>query len=233
MNPARQLAFDLPHREALEREDYIVSRSNEAAVSAIDNWPDWPHSGLVLVGPPGSGKSHLAEVWRQRSGAVRVAAEDVRGDPQDLLESAPAIAIEDCDRGFDANAMFHLLDFAERRDLSVLLTSRVPPAEWPAELPDLMSRLSRLPVVAVAPPDDELLQCLLGKLFADRQLTVSPAVLRYMVVRMERSFAAARDIVHRLDRAAIETSRPVTRALAAQLLSETQTEFEWEQDVST
>lgn len=226
MSAARQLALDLPHREALGRDDFLVSHSNEAAVAAIDAWPDWPHAGLVLSGPAGSGKSHLVEVWRQRSGAIRLTAAEVSGDPARLIGEAPAIAVEDCGpeesgRGLDQAAMFHLLNATDRAGIDVLLTALVPPSRWSIDLPDLNSRLSRLPVVEVAPPDEDLLQAVMAKLFADRQLAVESTVLRYMVVRMERSFAAARDIVSRLDRAAIESKRPITRALAGHVLSQT------------
>lgn len=220
MTDTRQLALDLPHREARGREDFLVSASNEAAVTAIDGWPNWPHAGLVLVGPASSGKSHLVEVWRQRSGARRLLATNLSGDPVELIAGAPAIAVEDCGFGLDQTAMFHLLNAVERAGIDILLTSTQPPRQWTIDLPDLDSRLSRLPVVEVSPPDDMLLQAVMAKLFADRQLTVEAAVLRYLAVRIERSFAAARDIVTRLDRSAIEAKRPVTRALAARILSE-------------
>jgi len=220
MNDARQLALDLPHREALGREDFLVSDSNSAAVAAIDAWPGWPHAGLVLVGPAGSGKSHLVEVWRHRSGAKRVSCDDIEGDPDVLIGGAPAIALEDCGRGLDETAMFHLLNAAERSGTALLITGRLAPRLWGVALPDLDSRLGRLPVVEVAPPDEKLLEAIVAKLFADRQLLVDAGVLRYVVMRIERSFAAAREAVARLDRAAIEAKRPVTRALAARILSE-------------
>jgi len=226
MTSGRQLAFDLPHREALGREDYLVSESNSAAVAAIDAWPDWPHAGLVLVGPEGSGKTHLVEVWRQMSGARKLVANDVSGDPNVLIADASAVIVEDCGPGLDETAMFHLLNAVERAGADILLTAKKEPRGWQVELSDLMSRLSRLPVVKLEPPDDLLLQAVMMKLFADRQVTVDASVLRYLAMRVERSFAAVRDMVVRLDRAAIEAKRPVTRTLAARVLSESGEELD-------
>lgn len=220
MTTGRQLALDLPHREALGREDFLVSDSNAAAVAAIDSWPDWPHSGLVLVGPEGSGKSHLVSVWRQLSGARTLSVGDVAGDPQALLAGAGAVIIEDCGPGLDETAMFHLFNAVERSGADILLTARTEPRAWEIGLSDLMSRLSRLPVVRLEAPDDSLLLAVMMKQFADRQLSVDVSVLRYLAPRVERSFAAVRDIVARLDRAAIEEKRPVTRALAARILNQ-------------
>jgi chromosomal replication initiation ATPase DnaA len=221
MTTGRQLAFDLPHREALGREDFLVSDSNNAAVAAIDAWPDWPHAGLVLIGPEGSGKTHLVEVWRQMSGARRLVAGGVSGDPQVLIADASAVIVEDCGPGLDETAMFHLLNRVEQAGADILLTARTEPRSWRIGLSDLVSRLSRIPVVKLERPDDLLLQAVMMKLFADRQVTVEASVLRYLAMRVERSFAAVRDMVVRLDRAAIEAKRPVSRSLAARILSET------------
>ena len=221
MTTGRQLAFDLPHREALGREDFLVSDSNNAAVAAIDAWPDWPHAGLVLVGPEGSGKSHLVEVWRQMSGARRLVAGGVSGDPHVLIADASAVIVEDCGPGLDETAMFHLLNRVEQAGVDILLTAQTEPRGWRIGLSDLISRLSRIPVVKLEPPDDLLLQAVMMTLFADRQVTVEASVLRYLAMRVERSFAAVRDMVVRLDRAAIEAKRPVSRTLAARILSET------------
>jgi len=217
---ARQLALDLQHRAALGREDFLVSDCNAAAVAAIDAWPDWPHSGLVLAGPAGSGKTHLVEVWRQQSGARAIQANEIRGDPGALLDGLRAIVIENCGPGIDETALFHLLNAAERLDADVLLTATSELQGWSLSLSDLKSRLNRLPVVVLEPPDDVLLQALMIKLFSDRQIEVGQPVLTYLARRVERSFAAVRDMVERLDRAAIEEKRPVTRALAARILNE-------------
>lgn len=220
MHDTGQLILDLPHREALGREDFLVSQSNAAAVAAIDSWPDWPHSGLVLVGPPASGKSHLVEVWRHRSGAIRLAGQGIGGDPDRLIGGAGAVAIEDCGAGLDETALFHLINAADRAGLDLLITADRPPAGWRLSLPDLVSRIGRYPVVELAAPDDMLLQAVLAKLFADRQILVDASVLRYIAVRIERSFKAARDSVAALDRAAIAGKRPVTRRLAGQVLAQ-------------
>lgn len=220
MTEPRQLALDLPCREALGREDFLVSRSNRLAVDLIDAYPNWPHSEVLLVGPEGSGKSHLVEVWRAMSGAARVAAAtlDTSGAPP--VQDGSALAVEDCDRGGDEVALFHLLNDMSRAGGNLLLTARKPPAEWGVALADLRSRLGRMAMVTLEPPDDALIEALLVKLFADRQLDVAPSVIRYLALRLERSFSALRRAVERLDRMAIEEQRGVTRAMAARMLAE-------------
>jgi chromosomal replication initiation ATPase DnaA len=216
----RQLVFDLAHRQALGAEDFLVSRSNAAAVELIDRWPQWPHPACMVVGPQGSGKSHLANVWRLRSGAGFVAAAALDDAGVARLADGAAIVVENVDAGIgDEKALFHLLNRARESKLSVLLTSRTAPGEQDFLVPDLRSRLRALPVVELQPPDEALLKAVLVKLFDDRQLSVEPPVIDYLSVRMERSMAAASQIVAEIDRLALATHRKVTRPLAAQVLA--------------
>jgi chromosomal replication initiation ATPase DnaA len=215
----RQLALALDHVESFARHDFLNGPSNAAALALIDGWPDWPARAVVLVGPAGSGKSHLAAVWAEAAGARLVAA---RALAEANLPSALAtgrLVIEDVAIGqFDERALFHLLNLTREESASVLITSRIAPAGWNAVLPDLASRVKALPVVSMAPPDDALLRALLVKLFADRQIAVDEALIGYLANRIERSFAAARRIVHELDREAMRRQRPLTRMLAAEVL---------------
>lgn len=215
----RQLVFELPHRAALEAEDFLVSSSNAAAVELIDAWPNWSHWAAIVEGPSGSGKSHLANVWRLRSSAGR--ADAARFSDADVAELAArgALLIEDLHAGTgNEQAFFHALNLAREMKYSILITSRVAAGDLDVTLPDLRSRLRALPRVAILAPDDGLLQAVLVKLFADRQLEVDPAVVSYLCRHMERSFAAASRTVAEIDRLALAMRRKVTRTVAAEAL---------------
>jgi chromosomal replication initiation ATPase DnaA len=219
-----QLAFDLPLRSALGAEDFLVSASNEAAVAVIDRWPDWPHAAIFVAGPAGSGKSHLVNVWRTKAGGEIVAAADIDEGAVTLLEQSGALAIEDVDRGIgDERVLFHILNTAVERKLSLLLTGRGALGEMKIGLPDLRSRLRALPCVQIAMPDELLLRALLVKLFADRQLSVEPHVVSFLALRIERSMEAAAAIVAEVDRVALASHRKVTRALAAEAFARYET----------
>jgi chromosomal replication initiation ATPase DnaA len=217
----RQLAFALDHSESFAREDFLAGPSNQAAFSLIERWPDWPHRMMLLIGPEGSGKSHLAAIWAQLSGARFVAgrALDSAGLPAALATGA--LVVEDlAESRFDERALFHLANLVREEGSFVLATARTAPATWSIAVPDLASRLRALPVVALAAPDDALLRAVIVKLFADRQLAVEESLVVYLANRIERSFAAARAAVDALDREALRQQRPVTRALAAELFRE-------------
>lgn len=214
----KQLAFELPHRAALGLEDFLVSDSNAAAVDLIDRWPDWPVGAAIIAGPAGSGKSHLANVWRLKSGAETVTARDCTIARVPELASGAALLVEDLATLQDQQAVFHLLNLVREQRLAMLLTSETAPGGLGFTLPDLSSRLKALPFAAIAPPDDALLRVLLVKLFADRQISVEPAVIDYLLLRMERSMDGARRLVAEVDRQALMAKRAVTRPIAAAAL---------------
>ena len=219
----RQLALDLTGAPAQGRADFIVSDSNRAALAALDGWRRWPKGRLVLTGPAGAGKTHLARLWTGETGAAQRPAVALRGAaPDRLLAGVPGLAVEDAPAllGDPAGerALLHLLNLAVAEGAAILLTGREAPARWPARLPDLASRLASAQLARIALPDDALLAQLLVKLFADRQIRVGPALITYLVARIERSFAAAADAVAALDAAALSRGRPVTRALAREVL---------------
>jgi chromosomal replication initiation ATPase DnaA len=215
----RQLTLALDHPESFARDDFLSGPSNAEGLALIESWPDWPSRAVVLVGPEGSGKSHLAAIWAGHGGARFLAARALTATNLPVALATGALVIEDAAAGeFDERALFHLLNLAQEEQAFLLITARTPPAGWPVGIRDLGSRLKALPVVTLSAPDDALLRAVLVKLFADRQLNVDESLISYVATRIERSFAAARTAVGRLDQEAMRRKRPLTRALAADIL---------------
>lgn len=213
-----QLALALDHAESLAREDFLAGPSNTAALSLIERWPDWPSRTILLRGPEGSGKSHLAAIWSRAAGARTISPRALGGSEVPVALATGALVLENLAEGrFDEAALFHLLNLAREERAYLLITTRSAPATWRLEVPDLASRLRALPVVALETPDDALLRAVMVKLFADRQLAVDESLIGFLATRIERSFAAARAAVARLDREALRLKRPVNRALAGEL----------------
>jgi chromosomal replication initiation ATPase DnaA len=217
--PPRQLALALPHAESLTRDNFLEGPANAAGLALIDAWPEWPARIMFLVGPDGSGKSHLAAIWAEQAGARLVSAHALRTINVPAELATGALVIEDLKSGdIDERALFHLLNMAREDAAYILITARDAPASLPIALNDLRSRLRAIPVVELLPPDDQLFRALIVKLCADRQLSVDEAVVGYVATRIERSYAAARQAVALLDGESLRLGRPVTRALAAELL---------------
>lgn len=218
----RQLTLDLPVRTALGRDDFFVSPANAIAVAMIDAPGRWPQGKLLLVGPEGAGKSHLAAIW---AGAAGAAVTDVRNLTENTVPALAAVGRALVENAHEAAgdarleaALFHLHNLLLAGGGQLLLTANAAPTLWGLVLPDLKSRMEATTSVTIAAPDDALLSAVFLKLFADRQVQVAPGLISYLVARTDRSFAAAHRIVATLDARALALGRPVTRALAAEVL---------------
>jgi len=208
-----QLVLPLETRSALRRGDFIVAPANERAVAFVDSYPGWTAPAAVLYGPPASGKSHLAAVWAQSSGARVLQAAELKGG----IPDGPLV-VENVATGVAEAPLFALLE----RGAPLLLTAQMPPAQWPQAfhltLPDLVSRVRALLAFPLWAPDDALLMGLAVKLFADRQLQVPENVVAHMIRSLERSPEAIRDFVARADAAALAAKRPINTNLINDLL---------------
>ena len=220
MTPApRQLTLELPVEPRFGREDFLVSPSNAQAWSSFEAWPAWPDRVMLLLGPTGAGKSHLAAIWAARAGArvLRASALPLADLPG--LVRAPAILVEDADSspGIETD-LFHLLNLVRDSATYLVVTARQWPDSWGLATADLLSRLRLAPAVEIGEPDDALVRAVLVKLFVDRQLVVDTSVVEYLALRIERSLDAARTVVAALDREALAKNRPITRPIAADVL---------------
>ncbi|MBB3608986.1 DnaA regulatory inactivator HdaA [Rhizobium sp. BK602] len=216
---AEQLPLAFTHDAASGRDDLLVADPLSAAVKIVDSWPNWPSPVVILAGPVGSGKSHLANIWRERSDAAFIHPK--AGSDAAVIAASGPVIFEDVDRqGFDDTELFHVINSVRENGTGLLMTSRLWPMSWPVSLPDLRSRLKAATVVEIGEPDEELLSQVIVKLFADRQLYIDDKLVLYIVNRMERSLNAAQLIVDRLDRLALARGTRITRILAAEVLNE-------------
>jgi chromosomal replication initiation ATPase DnaA len=213
----RQLALALDHAESYARDDFLSGPCNAGPLDLIERWPDWPASAIALVGPEGSGKTHLATIWAAASGARVISARALNEAKLPSALATGALVVEDGAATEDERALFHLINLAREEKASLLFTARTPPSIWPIAIPDVVSRLRALPVVTLQAPDDAMLRAVIVKLANDRQLALDESIVRYLSTHIERSYAAARAAVIALDNEALRQGRPPTRALAAEL----------------
>jgi chromosomal replication initiation ATPase DnaA len=217
---ARQLAFDLSRAPQFGRDNFLVSSCNEAAFRLIDAWPNWPASALLVIGPPGSGKSHLAAIFSVRTQAAIIAVTQVSACADlTALAAQPALVVEDADQieASDEASLFHLFNLTRESKTAMLLTARHGPESWGLRTADLLSRLRLCPSVELSAPDDALLEAVIVKLFFDRQVTVDAEIISFIMLHIDRSLDAVRRFVDLLDREALARGVPVTKSLVREL----------------
>ena len=212
-----QLPLALPPEEGFGARDFVVSAPNLEAFTRLQSWPGADGAAAALVGEGGTGKSHLASLWAERTGARTVDA-TLPFEGLDL-EDRPLL-VEDADRGFADATLFHLINLGRRPGCGLLITGRSAPSTWATTLPDLRSRLNALPVLTLEPPDDAVLEGMLQRFFRRRRILPSQELLAYLVRRIDRSADAAEAAVARLDAEAAAKGKPVGRKLARKLFDD-------------
>ena len=218
----RQLTLQLAPDPGYERENFFISRSNAEAYGMIELWPNWPDPMLILLGPPGAGKSHLGAIWASRASACVQSASTLAAVDIDTLAAQGPLLIEDADEIGGAEAqLFHLVNFTRERGTTLVLTGKTRPDSWNLRIADLLSRLRLAPTVGIGPPDDDLMRAVLVKLLIERQLVVDASVISYITIRLERSLDAARLFVDALDRESLARQSRITKAIAGDVLCAT------------
>jgi len=212
----RQLPLPFAEAPDFLEEDFVDGPSNELARKWLQKQALWTNGRLILWGDAGCGKSHLLHVWAQARGAAVYEGPNLRG-----LAAVPdgPVAVDDADAVADETALFHLLNAAAEAGQPVLLTARTPPARQDFRLADLGSRLRGSLAVAILPPDEAMLELLLTRLIAERQIFLRLEVRNFLMTRLPRSPAAFREAIARLERAAA-TGIKLTKQAAAGLLAD-------------
>ncbi len=215
-----QLTLELAPEPGFERENFVVSGSNEQAYAMIERWPDWPDPMLLILGPPGAGKSHLGAIWASIAKAGVQSAAALAAANIEALAAAGPLLLEDADAIGEAETqLFHLVNLMRENGMALVITAKAPPDAWGLRTADLLSRLRLAPTVAIGPPDDALMRAVLVKLLIDRQLVIDTSVVGYIALRLERSLDAARTFIDALDREALARQCRISRAIAADVLA--------------
>jgi len=215
-----QLTLELAPEPGFERENFVVSGSNEQAYAMIERWPDWPDPVLLILGPPGAGKSHLGAIWASIAKAGVQSAAALAAANIEALAAAGPLLLEDADAIGEAETqLFHLINLMRENSIALVITAKAPPDAWGLRTADLLSRLRLAPTVAIGPPDDALMRAVLVKLLIDRQLVIDTSVVGYIALRLERSLDAARTFIDALDREALARQCRISRAIAADVLA--------------
>src|ERR1700731_2898339 len=214
-----QLTLNLTPDPGYERENFVVSASNEQAYAMIELLPSWPDPTLLILGPSGAGKSHLGAIWASIAKAGIQSAASLAAEDIEALAAAGPLLLDDADAiGQSEAQLFHLVNLMRERGTALVLTAKTPPDAWGLRTADLVSRLRLAPTVAIGPPDDALMRAVLVKLLIDRQLVIDTSVVGYIALRLERSLDAARSFIDALDREALARQRRISRAIAADVL---------------
>jgi len=205
-----QLPLDLESGDRYTRDRFIVTTELAAIIGVLQHPDQWLSPHLILLGPPGSGKTHLGHIFAAQTHGRFLTAEETHHLDFATLEPVSYV-VDDADRASE-DALFHLFNHVQKTGKPLVLLTENQPIAWNVQLPDLSSRLGAMRIITLPEPDEDLLVAILNKLFAQRAISPSPDFIDYIVRRMDRSVSAAQKIVTELEHYA--NGRAFNRALA-------------------
>lgn len=222
-----QLPLEFIPEPYMGKEDFMIAVCNFEAFKLVDSWPDWPFFAICIYGPQGCGKTHLATIFAHTVSTLThwpykipcIKAKDVCFESLEYFNLCQCLIVEDLDEQIDNEALFHLYNHYRNEGGYILFTSQQAPARMHFSLPDLQSRMNIVPSVEINEPDDEMLSALFIKLFTDRQITVAPEVINYMLHNTQRSFAYACKLVAEIDNISLAKKRAVTIAIVKEAIN--------------
>lgn len=200
-----QIPLDLIPVPDFTFETFIEAPSNAGALNVVRAWPAWSAPAMMLLGPEGTGKTHLGEAW---------------------LATSHGLFLDDAHTRTD-DELFGFINRALRGDIpGLLLASRVPPTDWGVTLPDLISRLGAMPVMRLHEPDDDSLHPITRALFERQGRAVGRDVVDYLLKYTDRSVPALRATIALIDEAASSAKADVTKTFVGKVLRENLDLFE-------
>jgi chromosomal replication initiation ATPase DnaA len=220
MSQPRLFEFRMGERSP---ETLVVTDANRDAARLIMDWRAWPSGALALVGPRGSGKTHLALAWALEAGARQVSPRAASEDAAAIFrEAGGRILIDEADRGANEGALWRVLDLAKSEGGAVLLAGVEPPSAWDCASPDLRSRLAAMAVARLKEPDEALMEVVLRRLCREQFIHLSDDAARYLARRLPRTFAAAYSLAAALDADLAKGAKPVAVPAARRALEKAQ-----------
>jgi len=210
-----QLTLGLPHSAPrYDRESFSLSDANTPAWRCMEAWRDSNEPALVICGPPGSGKTHLAHITTAMLGGEVANAST---GPQNA--TAPCVAFDELPDGDPKSLLSHIEELTNA-GVRLVLAGRGHPAEWAEGLKDLRTRIEAMPRATLGEPDEALIRQVIAKAFRDRQILVDEKVINYAVPRLPRTFSAAQAFVAQADEAAFAKQRKVSMPLVQKIIDD-------------
>ena len=223
-----QLPLEFYHRPYMSKDDFMPAACNFEAYLLIDSWPVWTYFAACIYGPEGCGKTHLANIFSEKVSIIEhypykipyIKAQELTLEmPRQLLSKHFCLIVEDLNNNINQEALFNLYNIYRDEGGCILFTSNEAPARINFSLPDLRSRMNIVPSIEIKEPDDDLLSALLVKLFMDRQITITPDLIKYILANMQRSFSYARKLVAETDRVSLANKRAVSLQIIKEAMS--------------
>ena len=214
-----QLTFKFPFKTNYFEEDFYVSTNNFEAYKLIETWPKWPSKFINIFGPPGCGKTHLANIFKKKFNSFFVKAMDLNNNSLPLIKLKECFIIDEYQNNVEEKLFYTILNQCYLSNQYIIINSSKPIQLFEIKLNDLKSRLGSFVNVGIDLPTDELIKVIISKNFSDKQVKIDSKSLEYILKNIDRSYKGIFNLINKLDNLSLSTGKSININLIKTVLN--------------
>ncbi len=216
-----QLIFKFPFSKKYFEQDFFVSKNNFSAYKLIEGWPNWPGKWLNIFGNSGSGKTHLAKILEKKIIKTKlIESKNINNNLIKEIEKFECLIIDNFKNDIEEKLFYSILNQSKQLDKYVLINSIMPLKNTKFNLEDLKSRVNSFIYIGIDLPTDDLLKVIISKTLSDKQISINPKILDYIINNVERSYEKMFKFLKDLDELSLSTGKSININLIKKVLNQ-------------
>jgi len=213
-----QLTLKFPFKTNYFKEDFYVSTNNFNAYKLIEGWPKWPSRYINIYGPPGCGKTHLANIFKKKINSFFVKASQLNNNSLALIKLKECLIIDDYKNNIEEFFFYSLLNQTHQSNQYIIINSLESIKTSPV-IKDLKSRFDNFIDIGIELPTDDLIRVILSKNFSDKQVKIESKLLEYILKNINRSYEDIFDLIDKVDSLSLSTGKSININLIKKVLN--------------
>ena len=215
-----QLTFKFPFKTNYFEEDFYVSSNNFEAYKLIESWPKWSSRYINIFGPPGCGKTHLANIFKKKINSFFIKASELSNNSLYLIKLKECLIIDEYQNNIEEKLFYSMLNQCHQSNQYIIVNSLKPIKTFEIELNDLKSRFDSFIDIGIDLPTDDLIRVILTKNFSDKQVKIEAKLLEYILKNIHRSYEDIFDLIDKVDTLSLSTGKPININLIKKVLNQ-------------
>ena len=205
-----QLIFKFPFSKKYYEQDFFVSSNNFSAYKLVESWPNWPGKWLNIFGSKGSGKTHLAKILEKKIDKIKlIEAKNIENELVRDLNSLDCLIIDNYENNIDEKLLYSILNQSKQLEKYILINSTLSIKNTNFNLEDLKSRIRSFLFIGIELPTDDLLKVIITKTLSDKQVSIDPKLLKYIINNVERSYEKMFKFLKDVDELSLSTGKSI------------------------
>lgn len=213
----QQTILKFENNPSFKDSDYFVSECNRQAYDNLFKWPKWDSKLINLVGPKGSGKSHLLEIFSIKNNFLKVnSLAEIKKKLETIIKYDKLI-MDDINQ-IDEKVFFSILDNYISNNKFLIISTIDSLLTYKFKLADLKSRITLFHKYEIYQPNDKMIYFLIQKFLSDRQIKIKKDLITHIIKKIDRSYNRIMKFIDQIDRQSLSNNKKIDYKLINNIL---------------